>query len=294
MNGELTAAEALGILAYGNPKAFDEPTEIQARLARWGCFRISNVEFRRLYPLRELRWVIARVRWQKHHARRFNKWRPCPLPPLIHGHRAQLRRMMRQYLHPSHKLLQEVTIDLKAAKLAQRKKDEANSALCSAAYEGKLTITGRKGRFAAHELIALQHEVIPRIYFKQRGLRITRNGWITMDDRVPFDNWSLWRRAEAPDYCELSFNAGEIQALRKAMSPDQAQIDAWMLKAAEDYYNLSKKKPKASQLITDCIVEFGCRNDDAELAQKRLPPHLRRTQGEVVDRHKKQIRQRSI
>jgi hypothetical protein len=214
------AHEALGFVAYGNPAALGLPPPGQAEMRRkWG-FEVQWNEGRNTFPLRQLRWVWARVRWRLKRAGRHAGRRLCPLPPLGSMDRAEVRRLLLRQGRPAFRLVADLRADMACAHTAAADHEErlyaADRALCAALANGEVRVFGRRGDALYRTAHQGQHEEVPSTYFlnELRGL-MTSIGWATVRTTpdVPMDKWLRWCPSmKDPDWGDLRFPKADILA----------------------------------------------------------------------------------
>ncbi len=232
-SGFFYAHEALGFVAYSNPAALDSPPPGQTEMRRkWG-FEVQWNEGRNTPPLRQLRWVLVRVRWRLTRAGRHAGRRPCPLPPLGSMDRAEVRRLLRRQERPAFKLVADLRADMACARTAATDHEErlyaADRALCAALANGEVRVFGRRGNALYGTAYQGQHELVPSTDFlnELRGL-MASVGWATVRTApdIPMDAWLHWCPSRKDrDWGDLRFPKADIlarfphRAIRDSDSP---------------------------------------------------------------------------
>lgn len=296
MTAELfTAAETLGLIIYGDPRAFDglppgAASGAPALHETWGAEWIGFFAASRRHPLIfSMRWALARVRWRLTRARRRGGWRRCPLPPLERRRRAHLRRLWHAHgRRPMAVLLAQLRADLARAARAEKEQAaalrRASAEIAAAVCAGRLHPLGRRGAFAAGAPAALDHEPVPPGFFAHPHRVVTRDGWATLDlEGVGNADYRLWRDAPAPDWGDLRFPAAEV---RRLWAPGAKAAGAGGLAVAREWMDRHVTKaqgppPKRDLTLKACCAATGCTWREALAAWNEAPPDRKRAPRET-------------
>ncbi len=256
----LTAAEAVGLIAYGQSQALNGPAPGSPPVfQRW------NIQIEQWHPevarhplVRAMQSRLARVRWWKLRKRAGQPVATCPTRPLDPETRDRIRRAIRSTRKSGVGTVALLRGDLRtlmAARVAhERKIAEASKALCAAAAEAKVTPVGRKGVWRKKLITGGMHEPIPREFFASPSNTILSDGWATRDLDLVGTNDVV---PNGPDWGDVRFRREEVLSLlqatvrEKVIRREEVHVDDKIRRFAEKQRRIRRWIP-----FTDIVEEW--------------------------------------
>jgi hypothetical protein len=223
----LSSEEVIGLIAYGRITALSgavpgEPPFFE----RWKLEVSGWSGVERRYPLvRDMRWVIARIRWWQRRKRRHGPPVPCPLHALDRIKRGHVRWAIKHHSGTAASTLAQLRADVRqmhAARTAHAMAIErATANLCAEIAAEHIVAWGRPGTWRKRQFTYGIHEPIPPVFFANAHNTIRRDGWATCADSVTMDVWANW---SGPDWGDVRFKRDDVLALLRSNGPSDAQV----------------------------------------------------------------------
>jgi hypothetical protein len=218
-----TAAQALHLIAFGTVDGanefspYDPPLWVRKLRDKWGVLHWGINSGRHFSLVRDIRHLLARVKWWRTRSRRSSKY-PSYLPTLPPNKRAYIRRLVRHYNKPVAELLADLRGDLKSV-IAEKERFEAAigtacQTLCRGAASGEITVVGRPGLSRVGQFKTEVHEPVPASFFASRTRIITFDGWATCAPDSPEAQY--WA---GPDWGDLRFMRDELLSCLREPAP---------------------------------------------------------------------------
>lgn len=166
----------------------------------------------RQYPLvRDLRLVLARVRWWKLSKRRHDNLVHCPIRPLHQVSRSHVRWAIRHNNRTAIGTLGLLRTDVRLL-LAAREAHEitierATAILCAEIAAEHIVAWGRPGVWRTRRFKTGIHKEIPFIFFANPHNTIQSDGWATCGWDVTVQHWADW---DGPDWGDVRFRRDDV------------------------------------------------------------------------------------
>jgi hypothetical protein len=212
----LSADEVIGLIAYDRTTALSDPAPGAAPIfERWKNHLTGGSTDERQYPLvRDLRLVLARVRWWQLRKRQREKAAECPIMPLPPIARGQLRWAIRQHGKTAVGTIALLRTDVRRLLAVQRAHEaaieRATAILCSEIAEEHIVAFGRPGIWRTRRFKGGIHEPIPSVFFANPNNTIIADGWATCGWDATAQDWADWK---GPEWGDVRFKRDEALRL---------------------------------------------------------------------------------
>jgi hypothetical protein len=220
----LSSDEVIGLLAYGRTGALDGPVPgAPPMFKRWSSHLTGGMADDRQYPLvRDIRLVLARVRWWKRRKRGPANHGACPIRPLDFIARAHMRVAIRRHgmtaVRTIALLRTDVRQSIRAVAEHNRLIGNTRAALCAEIAAGNLVALGRPGHWQKRRFTSGLPEAIPPAFFANPNNTILPDGWATGGSEGAADR-------NGPDWGDLRFERDEVFRLMNGMQSQPRALD---------------------------------------------------------------------
>ena len=219
----LSSDEVIGLLAYNRSRALDGPVPgAPPMFKRWSSHLTGGMADDRQYPLvRDMRLVLARVRWWKQRKRGPAKYGsgPKPLHFIARAHvRVAIRRHGVTAVRTIALLRADVRQWIRAIAEHNRLIGHTRAALCAEIAAGNLVAWGRPGHWQKRQFTSGLPEAIPPVFFANPNNTILPDGWATGGSEGAADR-------NGPDWGDLRFERDEVFRLMNGMQSQPGAVD---------------------------------------------------------------------
>ena len=204
----LAADDVIGLIAYGRTTALKGPVPGAPRMfERWKSHVIGGSTYERQYFLvRQMRLVLARVRWWQSRRRMRMDPAKCPIKPLDRSIRGHVRWVIRSHGRSAVETVALLRADVRqllAAKAGHEIAIErATANLCAEIAAEHIVAYGRRGVWRNRRFTSGIHEQIPAVFFANPHNTIQYDGWATCGWDVTVQHWADWN---GPDWGDVRF-----------------------------------------------------------------------------------------
>ena len=212
----LTSDDVIGLIAYDRTKALDGPVPgAPPMFERWRSHVSGLPSDDRQYPLvRQLRLVLARVRWWQSRKRQRAIPSTCPIPPLDRVTREHIRWIIRRHGRPAIETITLLRADVRRLRAAQSAHElaieHAVACLCAEISADNIDAWGRRGVWRTRRYTSGIHEKIPPEFFANPHSTILADGWATCGWDVSVQHWADW---QGPDWGDVRFKRDDVLTL---------------------------------------------------------------------------------
>ena len=209
----LAADDVIGLIAYGRTVALKGPVPGAPRMfERWKSNVTGGSTYERQYPLvRQMRLVLARVRWWQSRRRMRMDPAKCPIEPLDRAIRSHVRWAIHSHGKSAAETIALLRVDVRqllAAKAGHEIAIErATANLCAEIAAEHIVAYGRRGVCRNRRFTSGIHEQIPAVFFANPHNTIQFDGWATCGWDVTVQHWADWN---GPDWGDVRFKRDDV------------------------------------------------------------------------------------
>ena len=227
----MSADEVIGLIAYDRSTALSEPAPGAPPIfERWHSHLTGGSVDERQYPLvRDMRLVLARVRWW--HLRKRKRAGPteCPTKPLDRIARGHVRWAIRGKERTAIETIALLRTDVRQLLAAQTAHEiaieRATAILCTEIAAEHIVAWGRPGVWRTRRFKGGIHEAIPPVFFANPQNSIIADGWATCgwDTDTTAQDWADWK---GPEWGDVRFKRDDaLSLIQRLFGPTTMQID---------------------------------------------------------------------
>jgi hypothetical protein len=223
----LTSEDVIGLIAYGRTTALRHPAPGEPPFfERWSSEVTGGYSDERKYPLvRDMRWVLARVRWWRLRNRRRDNLVQCPMRPLNRIARGHVRWAIRHNGRTAIDTIGLLRADVRQLHAARDAHEiaieRATAILCAEIAAENIVAWGLPGVWRTRRFTSGIHKEIPFIFFANPHNTIQSDGWATCGWDETAQHWADW---DGPDWGDVRFRRDDVFKLWPPTRPAEDAI----------------------------------------------------------------------